>query len=272
MAKRRAMSSAHASEVKTAGHRNEVDFATLIGGQVQQGSHTDKKDVIDRQHRSHSVKAGTWWQIFLYGRERLRTDAIFQGLGQVADIMIDCLDAFPLDRADYLRDKVSAKQRLQPEMQRLLAEMQVPKIFKAFLDKALFDGGNADYLSIFLGPAKTQAASKHFHIFHKDDVVDALATDVTLQNSKARKTGEMDAQKVTFGSGILGRNIGEIEVRTDSDIHYREMKFRVNAESVMHILTSEIGESSALHPQLTTYGRAVRLFRLPQQQSLQQSV
>lgn len=272
MAKRRAMSSAHASEVKTAGHRNEVDFATLIGGEVQKGSHTDKKDVIDRQHRSHSVKSGTWWQIFLYGRERLRTDAIFQGLGRVADIMIDCLDAFPPARSDYLRDKVSTKQRLQPEMRRLLAEMQVPKIFKAFLDKALFDGGNAQYLSIFPGPAKTQADSKHFHIFHKDDVVDALAADVTLQNSKARQAGQMDAQKVTFRSALLKHNIGEIEVRTDSDIHYREMKFRVHAESVMQILTSEVSESSAPHPQLTTYGRAASLFRLPLQQSLQNSV
>ena len=272
MAKRRAMSSAHASEVKTAGHRNEVDFATLIGGSVQQGSHTDKKDVIDRQHRSHSVKAGTWWQIFLYGRQRLRTDAIFQGLGRVADIMIDCLDAFPPNRANYLADKVSAKQKLQLEMRKLLAELQDPRIFRAFLDKALFDGGNAQYLSIFPGPAKTQAAGKHFHIFHKDDVVDALAIDVTLQNSKARREGETDAQKVTFRSSLLKHNIGEIEVRTDSDTHYREMKFRLHAESVMQILTSEIGETSSLHPQLTTYGRAVRLFQLPQQQSLQNSV
>ena len=271
MAKRRAMSSAHASEVKTAGHQNEVDFATLIGGQVQQGSHTDKKDVIDRQHRSHSVKAGTWWQIFLYGRERLRTDAIFQGLGQVADIMIDCLDAFPEDRANYLLDKVSAKERLQLQMRRLLAEMQEPKIFRAFIDKALFDGGNAQYLSVFPGPAKTPAASKHFHIFHKDDVVDALSADVTLQNSKARRAGETDAQKVTFRSALLERNIGEIEVRTDSDMHYREMKFRVHAESVIQILTNAISESSSLHSQLTTHGRAVRLFRLPQQQSPQLS-
>ncbi len=257
------MSSAHASEVKTAGHKNEVDFATLIGGNVQQGSHTDKKDVIDRQHRSHSVKAGTWWQIFLYGRERLRTDAIFQGLGQVADIMIDCLDAFPTDRSDYLRDKVSAKQRLQPKMRRLLAEMQDPKIFRAFLDKALFDGGSAQYLSVFPGPAKTLIANKHFHIFNKDDVVDALISDVTLQNSKARRSGEMDDLKVTLRSALLNRNIGEIEVRTDSDIHYREMKFRVNAKSVMLILTNEIRESFLLHPQLTTYGRAVRTLRLP---------
>jgi len=59
------MATTHASEVKVAGHRNERGFASLIGGQVNLGARADKKDVIDGQHRSHSVKAGTWWQIFL---------------------------------------------------------------------------------------------------------------------------------------------------------------------------------------------------------------
>lgn len=40
------MTSDHASEVKIAGHLNEYDFAELIGGEVNLGAHTDKKDVI----------------------------------------------------------------------------------------------------------------------------------------------------------------------------------------------------------------------------------
>ena len=116
--------------------------------------------MIDQQHRSHSVKAGTWWRIFLYGRERLRTNTIFQGLGQVANGMIACLDACPPTHADYLRDKAAAKRRLQPEMRNLLAELQQPAIFRAFLNKALFDGGNAGYLTVFLGPAAAPAQGK----------------------------------------------------------------------------------------------------------------
>lgn len=46
------MTSKQASRVKLSGHQNEQDFATLIGGSVNLGSHTDKKDVIDAQHRS----------------------------------------------------------------------------------------------------------------------------------------------------------------------------------------------------------------------------
>lgn len=260
MPRRRAMCPEQAREVKTAGHRNEDDFAALIGG-VNVGSRTDKEDVIDEQGRHHSVKAGTWWQIFLYSRERLRTNTIFQGLGGVADIMIACIDAYPESRSEYLRDKMAAKRRLQPEMRRLLAELQQPGIFRAFLDKALFDGGNAEYLSVFIGPANTPVTDKHFHVFHKNEVVAALTADVTLRNSKARRADEMDDQKVTFRSAHHGRNIGEIEDRHDSDKHYREMKFRLNARSVFEILTEHISDTALVRPQVTTHGEAVRLFR-----------
>ena len=262
MIAKRAMTSDHASEVKIGGHINEYDFAELIGGQVNRGSHTDKKDVIDTQDRSHSVKGGTWWQIFLYGKERLETNTIFQGIGNVANIMIACIDAYPLDYYDYLDDRFETKERLQPHMRELLAELQNPNIFRAFLDKALFDGGNAEYLSIFPGPTKTNISRKTFHIFHKDEVVASLAADVTLRNSKARRYGEMDDQKVTFLSALHGKNIGEIEDRHDSKGHYREMKFRLNSELVFDILTNDIRKMNQVAPQVITYGRATRMFRL----------
>ena len=258
---RRAMTPDQACEVKIAGHLNEYDFAELIGGEVNLGAHTDKKDVIDRQHRSHSVKAGVWWQIFLYSRERLKTNTIFQGIGNVANIMVDCIDAYPPKFQDYKAEKLQAKAKLQPQMQRLLAELQQSKIFNVFLNKALFDGGNADYLSIFPGKAKVDKSKKTFHIFHKDEVVSTLASDVTLRNSKARNTREMDDQKVTFLSTLHRKNIGEIEDRHDSPIHYREMKFRLHAESVFKILTNNIKEKEQARPQVYTYGKAVRLFR-----------
>lgn len=258
---RKAMSSKQASEVKTSGHRNEYDFAKLIGGEVNLGSHADKKDVVDSQHGTHSVKAGTWWQIFLYGRDRLETNTIFQGIGEVANIMIECIDAYPLTFLEYLDDKESAKRRLQPEMRRLLEELEKPKIFSAFLNKALFDGGNADYLSLFLGKASTPIGDKIFHIFHKDDVVKALADDIELRNSKARHQGQMDDQKVTFYSRLKKKVIGEIEDRHDSGNHYRQMKFRLNAQNVFDILASSISPTQQARPQVITHGRAVRLFK-----------
>ena len=259
------MSSAHASEVKRSGHRNEEDFAYLIGGEVNLGSHTDKKDVIDAQHRSHSVKAGTWWQIFLYGRERLRTNTIFQGLGSLADTLIACLDAYPATYQDYLDDKETAKLNLQPHMRQLRDELDNLRLFRAFLEKSLFDGGNADYLSVTLGAANRERSDKIFCIFHRTDVVEALAQDIEIRNSKKRRAGQWDDQKVVFWSRHHRRNIGELEDRHDSRIHYKEMKFRLHAASVFAILESAAPNSIQAMPQVSVYGNAIRMFRLPNQ-------
>ena len=257
------MPSWHASEVKRAGHRNESDFASLIGGRVNRGSHTDKKDVIDAQDRSHSVKAGQWWQIFLYGRERWIKNTMFQGIGEISNIMVACIDAYPENYQEYLADKRAAKLRLQPHMRKLLNEMQNPRIFNAFLEKSLFDGGNADYLSAHFGPAKQDVAKKVFHVFHKTDVITALANDIVLRNSKARTPYQTDAQKVIFDSKILGKSIGEIEDRHDSAGHYRQMKFRVHAKSVETILKYHTQACKMITEQVTVHGNAVKLFRIP---------
>ena len=49
--RRRAMTSGHAREVKVSGHINEHHFAELIGGAVNKGTQTDKKDVVDKLPR-----------------------------------------------------------------------------------------------------------------------------------------------------------------------------------------------------------------------------
>lgn len=261
--KRRAMSPEHASEVKKGGHNNEQHFAKIIGGHVNRGSHTDKRDVVDSQDRSHSVKSGTWWQVFLYGRERLANNTMFQALGDVATIMVECLDAYPKTFEEYIANKNAAKQRLRPHMKQLLAELSKPRIFKAFLDKALFDGGNAEYLSVYIGKANDPLCHKQFHIFHKNDVTKALYNDVTLANSQARNEKQTPEQKVVFCSELMGKQIGEIEDRHDSLVHYQEMKFRLNAESVFNILKDATKSTSPnkVRNQATAYGRAATLFK-----------
>ena len=259
---KRGMTSADASMKKVSGHINEHDFAELIGGEVNKGSHTDKRDVVDAQHGMHSVKAGQWWQIFLYSEQRLRRDAIFQGLGEIANIMIDCINAYPPDWDDYNADKDAAKERLRPHMRALLAELQKPGLLGAFLNKALFDGGNAEFLSIFPGAAKEDKSKKCFHVFHKDDVTKALLDDLVLENSKARHSGQTPELKVVFRSRTTGKLIGEIEDRRDSKTHYREMKFRLNGPSVFTILKANIQKSEKKSPQVTAYGKAVSKFKI----------
>lgn len=258
---RRAMSEDKARLVKLAGHRNEAQFAALIGGQVNRGDHVAKKDVIDAQHNWHSVKAGGYWQIFLYRRDRFLTNTLLRGIDGIADIMLACLDAYPDDHSDYLADKKTVKSALAAEMRRLLAAMQKPNVLPAFLQKALFEGGEVQYLTVWTGPAKSAVEEKEFHVFAAVDVVSALVADVELQNSKARSAGQFDDQKVLLVSKSRCHNLGEIEVRHDSVQHYREMKFRLQSERVMAILFAAYKDSVEVFPQVFAHGKAIRAFK-----------
>ena len=94
--RRRAMTSEAASIKKKTGHINEQVFAELIDGYVISGQR--KTDVMDRQGNCYSVKGAKWWQIFMYARSRFVTNTEFLEIGNVANLIIDCLDAFPETR------------------------------------------------------------------------------------------------------------------------------------------------------------------------------
>lgn len=256
------MTSESASLKKIAGHVNEYDFAQIIGGEVNLGSQTDKKDVIDKQHRFHSVKGGKWWQIFLYRRNRLQSNTILQGIGDLAPLMIQCLDSFPEHFQDYEQDKIAAKIRLQEPMRRLCAELQKPSILPAFFNKAMFNGGEVNYLSVLPSdiPNTEPIESKRFHIFTQIDVVSALSERLEIANSKARNRSQMDAQKVILRHN--GVNVGEIEVRTDSRIHYKEMKFRLSAVKILALLIESMDAKQEVSEQTIAYGNAIRTFHI----------
>lgn len=242
---------AHRTRMKGGEHEN--DFAELIGGRIVQGTHTNRMNVLDAREQEYSVRAGTWWQLFLLGEDDLARNTIFQGVGNVASIMLDCLNAYPPKYHDYLRDKRAAKQALRPHMRRLRMELSRREVLMAFLERALFDGGKADYLTILPGPHETSLSEKYFHVFRRNDVATALATDMKPANSRARKRGETSGQKVVFKSHLLERQIGEIEDRHDSRWHYRRMRFRLHGPSVFHILKHNAYGPEKMRTGITSY-------------------
>lgn len=251
------MTSEVASLKKISGHITEHDFAELIGGQVNAGNQQAKKDVIDKQHKSHSVKSGTFWQIFLYRRSHWESNTIFRGMGNIADIMIQCLDAFPENRNDYLADKHKYKIALQEPMKKLLQELNNNRFFPAFLSKALFNGGEVDYLTI-------KRSNGKFHIFAQKDVLKTLEENMKLENSRARTKSQYDSQKVLFKiKNTKGKfvNTGEIEVRNDSKIHYREMKCRFNGNKIFELLEREIGAGEKKASNVLAHGEAIKTFK-----------
>lgn len=260
MKKKRAMSSELARQKKVSGHLNETHFAGLINGEVNKGDPKTKKDVIDKQHRSHSVKGGDWWQGFLYKRSRFLENTIFQGLGEIASIAIECLDVFPDSREEYQSRKIEIKYCLQKPMRALLEELKNEKILKAVLEKSLFEGGEVNYLSCYLGQAKDSLDTKTFHVFHKDDLINSLIQYVYPENSKARNKNQTDDLKVVFKSRLhKNSNMAEIEVRTDES-HYRTLRFRLNAKKTFEIVKNDLGEGKKLVPQVLFYGKARKTF------------
>ncbi|MXV85678.1 hypothetical protein F4X88_02015 [Candidatus Poribacteria bacterium] len=254
---KRAMTSTAASYKKRTGHINEQHFAYLIDGDVV-GDRTDKTDVIDQSDNTYSVKGGEWWQIFLYGRERFVTNTEFREIGNLADLFIDCIDAFPENRNDYFEDKIYFKKRLQEPMRQLKDEICRPTIFPQLLSKAIFNGNEVGFLSILSKDLSRQDVpldQKHFHLFSAEDVVRLLSMKLQIENSRARGRGQMDAQKVIFR--YSNKNVGEIEIRTDSNVHYKQAKWRFNSPAILSLLQSNFAVIFVENRQTSVYGSAI---------------
>jgi|688.fasta_scaffold270117_3 hypothetical protein len=210
----RGMSTTQASEKKLNGHATEQEFAYALGGEVIHGR--GKADVRDGNGATYSVKGNSAkWQIFLYGAERLR-----QTPTAIAQLMLQCLENFPADRSVYLQNKSEYKQRLMQKMVALKDELLKPAERLKFLKWALFEG-SCDFLTIY---SSGDVGPLGFHIFPANFVVEALAKQTSVENSRARSNFQFDNQKVRFVDE-KGHTLGEIELRNDSDAHYREIKF-----------------------------------------------
>lgn len=261
MAKRRAMSSEQASQVKMRGHKKEKIFANLIGlDDEYKHDRQAKKDVIDFNGDGHSVKSGTWWQIFLYSISRIENDYGFLAMNGMGQLILDCLKVFPKDRNLYECNKQTYKDELKIPMTNLCEKLQDKNRLKAFLSKAIFNGGEVQFLTIF-----PNDDSDKVYVFHYEDVIEVLAKNLDVKNSKAMNARQTDCQKVVFKNKT---NVGEIEVRNDSDIHYREIKFRFNSSKIIKILKENIPSSD--QPQLINkipnskiyrFGKAIKKFK-----------
>jgi len=246
------MSSAEASRVKKAGHSAEKEFAELIGGKVY-SSHTGmKKDVLDKNNDFHSVKSGNKkWQIFLYGKKRFEDDDIFQVLNGFAELFLGCIYSFPESREEYLNDKRYFKEKLTKYMIALKEKLEVKIKLKAFLSMSLFNGGEVNYLTI-------KEHDGTFHIFKNNEVINILSDNIVAENSKARQDNQFNNQKVVFKYDDVA--IGEIEMRNDSNVHYRQVKFWLGRDKTFSLLTKNINKKEEMCSRIFVYGQAIKTF------------
>lgn len=258
---KRAMSSEHASQVKLSGHQKEKIFANLIGlSDEYKHDRKAKKDVIDFNGDGHSIKSGTWWQIFLYSANRIKNDYGFLAMNGIGQLILDCLNVFPQNRREYEEDKQKYKDALKIPMRILCEKLQDKNRLKTFLSKAIFNGGEVQFLTIF-----PNYAGNDIYIFYHEDVIDILAENLSVENSRARNLGQTDAQKIVFKNST---GVGEIEVRNDSDTHYKEIKFRLSSKKILEILRENIQNydkpnsiNGVPNSRILCYGKAIKRFK-----------
>ena len=209
-----------------------------------------KKDVIDPAGDAHSVKGGRKkWQIFLYGRSRFETDDGFQALNGVGSLLIHCIDAFPPRYEDYRGNENAAKERLRTPMRELKDRFQRKALLRAFLRKAIFNGGEVDYLTIL--------DEGIFHVFLNNDVINAMGEHFIVENSGSRGNNPPE-QKVLFKHN--DRNVGELEMRNDSLRHYQEVRFNMNKLPAVALLMDNAVRRNNYSDRVIVYDGAIRKF------------
>jgi len=248
----RASSSDQARAYRQAGHNDARQFAYSIGlpTDYKNDPHA-KKDVIDPSGDAHSVKSGQKkWQIFLYGLGRFWTDDAWGTMNGIGDLLAECINAFPTDFKAYQRNKPAAKERLRRPMKKIAALLQDKRRLRSFLNKSLFNGGEVNYLTV-----------KHegiFHVFLNQDVIQVFGDNLEVCNSRAITASQTPEQKVLFRYN--GLNLGELEMRNDSEVHYREVRFNMIKPKAMDLLFTKIPLSLTFNEIVRVYGNANKRF------------
>lgn len=252
MRRRRASSSAEARAYRQRGHDDAREFARAIGlPSDYQNNPLAKKDVIDLSGDAHTVKSGEKkWQIFLYGLERFWKDDTFGAMNGIGDTLAACINSFPPDFRTYQHNKDAAKERLRRPMRKLAGLLQDKRLLRAFMNAAIFNAGEVNYLTV-----------KHegvFHVFLNRDVIRVFNDNLEVCNSKARTADQTPEQKVLFRHN--GLNLGELEMRNDSAIHYRQIRFNMLKPKVMALLFATLPLTSKYNDKVWVYGDASRRF------------
>jgi hypothetical protein len=279
----RGSSSSRASEYKQQGHTDENLFSELIGGSTETGSHTGKTDVIVGDTRYTVKGASKKWQIFLYGYERFKADTDFKNMNGIGDLFIDCLDSFPADYNTYVTDKdvvkkvladyarnnptekalkdinklivllpeensyFTSKLKLKEKTEKLKKKFTDKNCLRTFLDKAMFNLAEVDRMAIKDG--------NFFLVYEKGDVLDIFSESFTVENSVA---GNIVTDLNIDGQKVLMRyvtNVVELEVRNDSDKHYRQVRFNMYKDKAVKLLKEKTIKTSQHGDKIFFFGK-----------------
>jgi hypothetical protein len=286
--RRRAASSKISSQKKIQGHKNEEIYASLIEGEVIKG--VQKGDVIDSLDRLYSVKSGKKWQIFLYGHDRIKSSSYLKCL-------LPSLESFPEDPVIYFQDRIKciefkeeyihkfgrekarnlsneevikalgrneytlSKERLAQANQKVCEKLTDKRFLRDFLSESIF---NLHEVSFLAAKDSTYLEDGIFKTFERNEVLDILSKNLTPATSQAGHVPEdfnVAGQKTLLRYGASLKNIVEIEIRNDSQTHYRQVRFNMYSKDALTVLLQNLEDSAIFSPAkgVTFFGDAVNL-------------
>lgn len=248
---KRGLSSEDARKIRQQGHDDAFEFAMLIGlASDYKNDQAAKKDVIDLSGDAHSLKSGNKkWQIFLYGKRAFEDD-VFQSMNGIGQLLVQCIEAFPHDFNDYQKNKIAAKQRCRIPMRKLAELLQEKRRVRSLINRSMFNAGEVNYLTV--------RHDNIYHVFSRTDVVKVFADAVVVENSQARSANQVPEQKVIFK--YSGLNLAELEMRNDSVIHYRQIRFNMLKPRMMSLLFEKISLTKTFNKRVLVYGEASKKF------------
>ncbi len=255
--KKKAMTSEQARRVRQTGHDDAKEFARLIGlPSDYQNDPQAKKDVIDLSGDAHSVKSGAKkWQIFLHSPNRFKRDAIFKRLNGLGQLFLDCLDVFPDTFKEYRKNKIHFKNSLKDPMRALKEKLQNKETLNVFLEKSFFNAGEVSYLTI--------KHSGSFYIFRNADVVKILTDNINVENSIGEQKAIFKIKNTNpkTSNRFPAITIGEIEMRNDSLVHFKEIKFWMDKNKTLELLKTNIFPIKKVKHGLFLCGKSLKTFK-----------
>ena len=107
-----------------------------------------------------------------------------------------------------------------------------------------------------------------FKVFAREDVLDVFCKEIFVDGSKAGNVPEdynVDGQKTLLRYLKNGKpkNIGEIEVRNDSEIKYKLVRFNMYSKDALDLLLSKKSNlsSSNMGSNVIVFGKAIQMMR-----------
>jgi len=248
MHKKKAMSSEKASIVKKAGHTNEDEFASLIGGEVVPGR--GKTDVVKNGNNFSLKKVCKRIQFALYSRN----SKCWTESSPSAMICKDILTIYPESYEEYKGNKDHYKSLLQNKMVAFKDHLSNVTNLKEYLSLVFTNSGEVVFIVMKDGTNQ--------YVFKAMEAIDTIIKVANVVNSKARKAGDRAEQKVlvTIPKSKGYKNLIELEIRNSSAGHYAEFLCVCNRDSLFELLTSSISEEAVFKNNIIVRGQAIQDF------------